>query len=80
MDRGAWWTIVHGDVELDTTERVCTQAHTHTHTHTHTVLYLSNTPNSSLNMRTSDPQRATFYKISDQYSFTRSRPSGTRKI
>ena len=36
MDRGAWWTIVHGDVELDTTERVCTQAHTHTHTHTHT--------------------------------------------
>ena len=76
MDRGAWWATVHGDVELDMTER----ARVHTHIHTHTVLYLSNTPNSSLNMRTSDPQRATFYRISDQYSLTQSRPSRTRKI
>ena len=37
MDRGAWWTTVHGVAELNTTE----QLSTHTHTHTHT-LYLHN--------------------------------------
>ena len=34
MERGAWWTTVHGVAELDMTE--VTQ-HTHTHTHTHLV-------------------------------------------
>ena len=28
MDRGAWWSTVHGVTELDMTERL-----THTHTH-----------------------------------------------
>ena len=56
------------------------RARARTHTHTHRVLYLSNTPNSSLNIRTSDPQRVTFYKVSDQYSLIWSRPSRTRKI
>ena len=41
MDRGVWWTTVHGVAEeLDVTEhlgmRMRTHAHTHTHTHTHT--------------------------------------------
>ena len=30
MDRGTWWTTVHGVTESDTTE------HIHTHTHTKT--------------------------------------------
>ena len=77
MDRGAWWATVHGDAELDTTEHA--HVRLHTHTHKHTQLYLSNTPNSRLNMRT-DPRRVTFYRISDQYSLTQSRPSRTRKI
>ena len=32
MDRGAWWTTVHGVSESWT--RLSTRAHTHTHTHT----------------------------------------------
>ena len=33
MDRGAWWTTVHGVAELNTTEQLSTHTHTHTHTH-----------------------------------------------
>ena len=45
MDRGVWWTTVHGVAEeLDVTEhlgmRMHTHAHTHTHTHTHTFFNL----------------------------------------
>ena len=38
MDGGAWWAIVHGVSESETTECVCAhvRVHTHTHTHTHT--------------------------------------------
>ena len=36
-DRGAWWAIIHGVAELDTTKHAaCMRAYTHTHTHTHT--------------------------------------------
>ena len=33
MDRGAWWTTVHGFAKSQTR---LTDSHTHTHTHTHT--------------------------------------------
>ena len=34
-DRGAWWAIIHGIAELDTTKHTaCMRAYTHTHTHT----------------------------------------------
>ena len=36
MDRGVWWTTVHGVTEeLDVTEHLgmCTRIHMHTHTH-----------------------------------------------
>ena len=35
MDRGGWWSVVHGIVESDTIEAT-EHRHTHTHTHTHT--------------------------------------------
>ena len=35
MDRGAWWTTVHGVAKSQT---LLSDSHTHTHTHTHTQL------------------------------------------
>ena len=40
MDRAAWWAIVHGATESQTTEQPSAHTHTHTHTRrdTHTTL------------------------------------------
>ena len=41
MDRGAWWTIVHGATKSQTQlSNSHTLTLTHTHTHTHTLLYV----------------------------------------
>ena len=42
MDGGAWWAIVHGVSESETTECVCAHVRVHTHTHTHTYTHMEN--------------------------------------
>ena len=42
MDRGGWWSVVHGIVESDmieATEHRHINTHTHTHTHTEAIIH-----------------------------------------
>ena len=39
MDRGIWWTTIHGVAESQIRLGMCAHTCTHVHTHTHSVSY-----------------------------------------